>query len=151
VSVHNPQAGTKFGWSLVVGVVVCVVLFLTFVGFTRYKYQWRSELLGRQLISQFHTEFNSISTDGKSGSAYVAYPHLSALRSELGKFDKLESCEITGYIEPSRLLARCVSWFEQGKAEESFMFRNYQGDNRLLSYSAKLLETESTGKGISTK
>lgn len=149
--VRNLQAGTRFGWSLVVGVVVSVALFLEFVGFTRCKYQWRGELLGRQLISEFHTDFNPATSEGKFGGAYAADPHLNTLRSELGRFDKLESCEVVGYIEPSGLLACCVSSFERGKAEENFMFRNYQGDNRLLSYSAKLLDTEPAGKGISTK
>jgi hypothetical protein len=61
------------------------------------------------------------------------------IRTQLGMFRQIQTCEIAGYSEPPLLTAECLSRFDRGEAKESFVFHNYQKDNSLLSYSATFL------------
>jgi len=129
-------ASTKFGWILVGGVLVGLFFGGVFIGGSVRTFRHRTEALGRRLISDFHEEYNSAQLEAEPAQTTPELAAIQQNRPNLGKFNKLESCQIKGYIEPSSVRAKCVSVLEKGKAEESFVFRYYADDHRLLSYKA---------------
>jgi hypothetical protein len=139
-------AGTRTGWILVVIVLVALAALAAFIGVARHRVRIRSEALAQRLISEFHRRFNSTQQDDTVGGRYIDPARIRALRSDLGHFEDLKSCEVREYIEPPSLTAICVSHFEHGEASEKFMFKDYNGDYRLLAYSAVALRGEVSSK-----
>lgn len=135
-------AGTKLGWILVGVVLVALFSFGIFIEVSAHKSRREAEALGRRLISDFHKQYNSAQLDTESALTTPEFAAIQLKRPKLGKFNKVESCQIRRYIEPSSVRAKCKSLFEKGEAEESFIFRRLPDDLRLVSYRAELLGTQ---------
>jgi hypothetical protein len=139
MNIQEMPSGTRAGWIL----IACVGVFLfAFAGLALclgHKNHQREQILAYQLIAKFHETFNSASDRSVSSGSAEHSPEIQDVRSRLGKFKSLGACKITGSVEPPRLSAECLSTFEAGEAKETFLFRDYDGDNGLFGYSADLL------------
>jgi len=136
---QDMPSGTRTGWILVASVGVLVLAFAGLALYVGHKNHQREQILAYQLIAKFHEKFNSASARNvRTGSAERS-PEIQDVRQRLGKFKSLGACKITGSVEPPHLSAECLSTFEAGEAKETFLFRDYDGDNRLFGYSANLL------------
>jgi hypothetical protein len=106
-------------------------------------------MLALQLITKFHEEFNLASESPVTRETNPLVSRIQEVRSQTGKFKHLGPCKIVGTIEPPSLSARCLSTFEQGEAEENFSFHDFNGDNRVVGYTANLV-TQTKSQNIST-
>jgi len=132
-------AGTRAGWILAACVGILIFSYAIWVGYSRRKERQREETLALQLISKFHEEFNLASVSPAAPESNPLLAKILEVRSHTGKFRQLGSCKIAGTAEPPSLSARCISSFDAGEAEEIFMFHDFDGDNRVVRYSADLV------------
>jgi hypothetical protein len=141
---QDMPSGTRTGWILVACVGVLILLYASWVSSSRHEERQREETLALQLIAKFHEEFNSTLTKSSTPEADPLVSKIREVRSQTGKFKQLGTCKIAGSQEPPSLSAQCVSTFDLGEAEESFSFHSFDGENRVIHYSADLITRTKT-------
>jgi len=139
--VNLMAAGTKLGWTLVGIVLIGLFVARIFVEISAQKFRRRSEALGQQLISGFHEDYNSHQPNQDSRTLTPQSAAIEQTQPTFGKFYKVESCQITGRIEPESIRASCTSVFERGRAEENFTFSPWPDNYRLTRYKATPLDS----------
>ena len=150
MNIQEMPSGTRTGWVLVGCVGIFIFLFAYWVSSSRRSEHQREEKLALQLIAKFHEEFNSTLTSASTPETNPLVSRIQEVRSQTGKFKHLGPCKIAGTLEPPSLSARCLSTFEQGEAEESFLFHDFNGENRVVRYSADLVTRTKTQNTPST-
>jgi hypothetical protein len=136
---QDTPSGTRTGWILVACVGVLILLYASWVSSSRHEEHQREETLAVQLIAKFHEEFNLTSESPVTPETNPLVSRIQEVRSQTGKFKHLGPCKIAGTAEPPSLSARCLSTFEHGEAEENFSFHDFNGENRVIGYSANLV------------
>jgi len=144
MNIQDMPSGTRTGWSIVTGLGLLIFLYAYWLSSSRQREHEREETLALHLIAKFHEEFNSTSADAPTPEANPLVSRIQEVRRQTGKFKQLGTCKIAGTIEPPSLSARCLATFEQGEAEESFLFHDFNGENRVVRYSADLVTRTKT-------
>ena len=129
--------GTKLGWTIVVA-GFGLVLLIIWITYSRSKHR-RDEVLAERLINEFHQQYNLTEIGKANEDSSPNLIRIRQIRTELGMFRRIRSCKIRGFSEPPMLTAECLSRFDRGEAQESFIFGDYQKDHPLRSYSATFL------------
>jgi hypothetical protein len=135
--------GTKSGWTIVVAAGFGLVLLIIWITYSRSTHR-RDEVLAERLINEFHQQYNLTEIGKANEDSSPNLVRIRQIRTELGMFRRIRSCKIRDFSEPPMLTAECLSRFDRGEAQESFIFGDYQKDHPLVlipqhSYASQFL------------
>lgn len=136
---EDNTTGTKLGWTIVAAVGFGLVLLIIGMAYSRQSKHRRDEVRAERLINEFHQQYNLAEIGKANEDSSPNLVRIRQIRTELGMFRRIQSCKIRGFSEPASLTAECLSRFDRGEAQESFIFRDHQEDHSLHSYSATFL------------